>query len=67
MKRKTELDPIEVLRAFVDKHGTQVAAARALGVSKPHITDLLYGRRGFSPAMLDKLGLQRIVIQRKAS
>jgi len=62
-----QTDAVTVLQAFVDRHGSQKAAAEALGVSSVYIHDLLHGKRRFSDRILEALGLQRIVIQRKAS
>ena len=53
-------DPMLVLRRVVEQHGTQTAAARALGISQPYLHDLLRGRRDFSAAMLARLGLARV-------
>ena len=55
-----------VLKAFMARYPTQKEAAAALGVSAAYLVDLKRGSRGFSNAMLEKLGLER-VITRKAS
>ena len=57
------VNPVIVLRTYVSAHASQQAAAQALGISPQYITDLLRGRRGFSAAMLSKLGLARIVVK----
>ena len=57
-----EIDPLKALEAFVAKHKTQAAAAAALGVSRPYLSDILNGRRDFSDAILEKLNLRRIVV-----
>ena len=64
---KCSPDPAAVLRAFVAQHPTQTAAARALGVGDAYLSDLLHGRRLFSDVMLAKLGLERVIVTRKAS
>ena len=50
------------LRAFVESHRTQRAAARALGVTDVHLCRILAGDRGFSNRILRKLGLRRVTI-----
>jgi hypothetical protein len=57
-----EIDPLERLRRFVGEHETQRAAADALGISGPYLSDLLNGRREFSEPILQKLGLRRVVV-----
>jgi len=57
-----EIDPLERLKAFVEKHKTQAAAAEALGVSRPYLSDIINGRRDFSDAVLERLGLRRVVV-----
>ena len=57
-----EVDPIKALNAFVSKHKTQAAAADALGVSRPYLSDIINGRRDFSDAILERLGLRRVVV-----
>jgi transcriptional regulator with XRE-family HTH domain len=57
-----EIDPLERLKRFVGEHETQRAAADALGISRPYLSDILNGRREFSDPILDKLGLRRVVV-----
>ena len=65
---KIDVDAVARLRALCKEAGTQQDAAKRLGCSAPHVVDLLRGRRRFSDAMLEKLGLRRTVIEaRKAS
>lgn len=52
---------LNVLRRFVAQHRTQRAAAKALGISEPYLTDLLKGHRGLSNMILAGLGLAREV------
>lgn len=59
-----EVDALARLRKFVDKYPTKKAAAAALGISQPYLTDLLYMRRDLSVAMLAKLGLKRVTVPR---
>ena len=60
-------DPHVVLKAFVARYPTQTAAAAALGISIQHLGDILRRQRRLTDAMCEKLGLERIVIERKAS
>lgn len=64
MKDVREIDPLERLKEFVALFETQNAAAKALGVKPPHLTDLLYGRRGFSEQVLDKIGCRWAVVKK---
>lgn len=57
-----EIDPLKTLQAFVEKHKTQAAAAEALGVSRPYLSDIINGRRDFSDPVLERLGLRRVVV-----
>ena len=57
------LDALKQLRIFVRQHPTQKAAAAALKISSPYLTDLLYGRRHINDGMLAKLGLKRTVVK----
>jgi transcriptional regulator with XRE-family HTH domain len=58
-----EIDPLARLQAFVAKHPTQGAAADALEISGAYLSDLLKGRREPSPAILERLGLRRVVVE----
>jgi plasmid maintenance system antidote protein VapI len=58
-----ETEPLSILTAFVLKYPTQSLAAQALGIRPTYLSDLLLGRRAFSPRMLAKLGLKTIIIQ----
>ena len=57
-----DIDPKAWLRALVGQHGTQKAAAKALGVSPAYLGDMLMGRRDISERILAKLGLRRAVV-----
>ena len=59
-----EINPVSVLEALVAEHGTQEAAANALGIAKSYFSDLMHGRRDFSDAILDKLGLRATVVKK---
>jgi plasmid maintenance system antidote protein VapI len=62
-------NPMDALHRLVAAHGTQTAAARALGISQPYLHDLLHGNRNFSARMLAQLGLERVerIIERKGA
>jgi len=57
----------ELLAAECIKAGSQIAWAKAHGVSGAYVSDVLAGRRDPGEAVLKALGLERVVIYRKAS
>lgn len=57
----TQADVIEILQELVRKRGTQVAAAKHLGISPQHFGDLLRGHRTPGNAILEKLGLVKVI------
>jgi hypothetical protein len=59
-------DPLTVLKRFVARFETQRAAARDLKISQAYLHDLLNARREFSGPMLEKLGLERVVVEKRA-
>lgn len=62
---RIDVDAVKCLEALVETHGTQKAVAKRLGCSEVHVGDLLRGRRTFSDAMLNKLGLRRTIVAAK--
>jgi len=54
----------QVLREFVARHGSQIAAARALGISQPYMSDIMNGRRNLSERIMKALGLERVIVER---
>jgi len=62
-----EVNPADVLRAFVNRFPTQRKAAKALNISEPYLSDMLKGNRQVSENILNHLGLRRAVVQEKAS
>jgi antitoxin component HigA of HigAB toxin-antitoxin module len=58
-------NPIDVLHEYVERFDTHGAAAKKLGISTSYLSDLLHGRRTFTTPMLNKLGLQRVVVERR--
>jgi transcriptional regulator with XRE-family HTH domain len=59
---KREVDPKRLLAAAIERHGSQRALARHLGVSQAYVWQLLTGRSPFSDGILEKLGLRRTVV-----
>jgi transcriptional regulator with XRE-family HTH domain len=60
------ISPERRLCAFVRRYDTVTAAAKALGISQAYLSQLLHGARAFSPAVLLKLGLERVPLFRSA-
>lgn len=61
------MSPVELLRAAVDKAGTQTAFAKKHGISVPYINDVLQGRRNAGKKILKALGLESQTTYRKAT
>ncbi len=59
------VDAHEELRRFVGKYATQREAAEVIGISQPHLSDMVNGRREVTPKVLDHLGLRRAVVKAK--
>ena len=54
---------VEHLHAkYGNKHGCLKAASYALGISQAEMSQVVHGRRSPSPAILEELGLKRIVM-----
>jgi hypothetical protein len=51
--------PIDELKRLVTEAGNQRGAAARLGVTQAFVSDLLLGRRGFSPKVLARMGLEK--------
>ena len=62
-----EIDPIATLRAYVKHYGSFRLAATALGFDHSMLCNTLHGKRPFSPRLLKRLGLKRIVVQDKGA
>lgn len=60
------MSPVELLRAAVDKAGTQTAFAKKHGVSISYVNDVLQGRRAAGAKILKALGLESQLTYRKA-
>lgn len=52
----------EYLREFIAEAGSQSAAAELLGVSAPYLNDVYHGKRDPGPAIINGLGLRRVVM-----
>lgn len=63
MKR---VDPLKTLRAMAVAAPSQRALAVELGISDAYLCDLLNGRRHFSKTILDKLGMEQVIIRRSS-
>ena len=57
---------IEAIDRLTKKHGTETAAAEALGVTQPYFSNIRAGRRRPSFAILQALGMQAVITYRKA-
>ncbi len=57
----TESDVIDLVRSEVARAGSMRELSRQWNVSCVYISDLLRGRRGPGPTILDPLGLERRV------
>ncbi len=59
---------VSLIRDRVREAGTQRAIARELRISEAHLSDILKGRRGVSPNVAARLGLEaRVVFIPKSS
>ncbi len=58
-------DVIELLHRLIEKEGSQRKAARKIGVSVGSVNHVLTGREDPGPAILDFLGLERVILYRK--
>ena len=62
--KKQQRSAEQVLREFVARHGSQSAAAKALGISQPYMSDIMNGRRDLSERIMKALGLERVIVER---
>ena len=63
----TVRDPLAVLKALIERCGSQKAAAAKLGCSPQFVGSIVNGRKQIPDAMLGKLGLRRTIIADKAA
>lgn len=61
----TEDQLLEHLRSLIPMHGSQAQLARAFGVSRQTLCDVLAKRRIPTPAILSSLRLRRVVVYEK--
>lgn len=57
---------LERLEAFVNKHESQVAAAKAMHITASYLSDVRNRRRAPGPAILEALGIERAESYRRA-
>lgn len=60
------MSPVDLLRAAVDKAGTQTAFAKKHGISIAYVNDVLQGRRQPGDKILKALGLESQLTYRKS-
>lgn len=52
---------VDVLKRRIAVNGSQASAARALKVSRSHVSHILAGRKEIGPELAKRLGFRRIV------
>lgn len=55
----------KLLIRLAKKHGSQKALAENLNVTEPYLSAVIIGRNEPGPAILDPLGLERVVSYRR--
>jgi len=60
---KTKLSHEDVVAILKEKQGSKSLRgfAEELGISAPYLSDIYRGNRGIGPAILNKIGLDRVV------
>jgi plasmid maintenance system antidote protein VapI len=61
----TQDEARKMLQEIVNKSDTKTEAARLIGISLPHLLDLLAGNRKISDNVARKLGYRRVVMYKK--
>ena len=61
------IDPLAELKKLVTQCGSQRGAANFIGVSDAYLSDMLKGRRGIGPKVLEKLGLSKVIVHNRAA
>jgi DNA-binding transcriptional regulator YdaS (Cro superfamily) len=56
----SSIDILKRLAALVDKAGSQVGAAKSLGVSASYLNDVIHARRAPGPKLLKALKLRSV-------
>jgi transcriptional regulator with XRE-family HTH domain len=59
------MDVIAAIRRSAKEAGTQKALAERLGISESYLADVLGGRKDPGEAILEPLGLERVVTYRR--
>lgn len=59
-ERLNELDPIVLIREFVEAFGSQRAFALHCKISESFLSDILSGRRAITDNVLNAVGLRRV-------
>lgn len=60
--RYESVDLIDFFNQLVARHGSQKETAKYLGISQQYLTDLIRGRRLPGEDLLDRMGLQKVVL-----
>ncbi len=60
------VDPQRALASLILRHGSQQAAAEAIGISASYFSELVLGRKTYSDRLLAALGLERIIVRKAA-
>ena len=60
-KRKTEAELLNELKAATEKRRGLTDAAQRYGFTIQFISDVVYGRRGISEKLAEKMGYRRVV------
>ncbi len=58
-----EQDGYAALAKFCEQFETVSAAAKALGISKQYLGDILQNHRDLTPMILKKIGLRKAVVK----
>lgn len=61
-KHLTQADVIDLLDKHCKEHGSQKAFANANNISAQYVTDVLHERREPGEAILNALGLQKVIV-----
>lgn len=67
LPRKTEAELLKELQAITDKRRGLTAAAERYGMTIQFISDVVYGRRGVSEKLAEKMGYRKIVEYEKVA
>ena len=67
LPRKTEADLLKELQAITDKRRGLTTAAERFGMTIQFISDVVYGRRGVSEKLAEKMGYRKIVEYEKVA